>query len=256
MARSTRDNTLSTIRRADAWCHLTYGRCLTKATRPMLIEWLATYEHAPTRNHHLARLRSFFLWRDQRGARANPVANIIPIREPRRLPRPLAHEVAVAWAVASHSDPQAKLAIYLGLYGGLRISEIAGLAWSDIDLDSGTIRIIGKGDKERMLPIAPGLSPVLAEARSGGWLFPSPRGGHLHLASVRRLMYRALGDAHAGVPHQMRHTFATSLLRGGSDIRSVQVLLGHASLTSTQIYTEVLVEDTRPDVARLDFGVA
>ncbi|HEY8730238.1 MAG TPA: site-specific tyrosine recombinase XerD [Acidothermaceae bacterium] len=146
------------------------------------------------------------------------------------------------------------------LYGtGARISEAVGLDVDDIDLDNGVVRLLGKGSKERLVPLgtyarsaidrylAQG-RPRLSAGRDSGALFLNARGGRLS----RQSAWTALRDAatRAGLatgisPHTLRHSFATHLLDGGADVRVVQELLGHASVTTTQIYTLVTVERLR-----------
>ena len=137
-----------------------------------------------------------------------------------------------------------------------RVAELVGLDVDDIDRARGTARVLGKGDKERTVPLGrPALEavdawvaqgrPLLVTAASGPALLLGARGGRLGQRSVRTLVHRALGDVPGAPdlgPHGLRHTAATHLLEGGADLRSVQELLGHATLATTQIYTHVSVE--------------
>jgi integrase/recombinase XerD len=146
------------------------------------------------------------------------------------------------------------------LYGtGARISEAVGLDVDDIDLDNGVVRLLGKGSKERLVPVGTYARaaidhylrtgrPRLSTGRDSGALFLNARGGRLS----RQSAWTALRDAadRAGLasgisPHTLRHSFATHLLDGGADVRVVQELLGHASVTTTQIYTLVTVDRLR-----------
>ena len=149
------------------------------------------------------------------------------------------------------------LAIMELLYAsGIRVSELCGLDLDDLDRERRTIRVMGKGGKERVVPV--GLPaeraaarwirdgrPVLLAAGSGRALFLGARGRRLDPRAARRVVHARLG-AVPGVPdsgpHGLRHAAATHLLEGGADLRSVQEILGHASLASTQIYTHVSVE--------------
>jgi integrase/recombinase XerC len=140
--------------------------------------------------------------------------------------------------------------------GGLRVAELVGLDLDDIDGTRGTARVLGKGDKERTVPLGrPALEavdawvsrgrPQLVTPVSGPALLLGARGGRLGSRSVRTLVHRALRDVPGAPdlgPHGLRHTAATHLLEGGADLRSVQELLGHATLATTQIYTHVSVE--------------
>jgi integrase/recombinase XerC len=141
---------------------------------------------------------------------------------------------------------------------GIRVSELCGLDISDVDDDRHVLRVLGKGAKERTVPYGQPAKraldrwlrsgrPALATAASGGALLLGVRGGRLQPGTVRRIVdaaARAAGLPHTA-PHAVRHTTATHLLDGGADLRSVQELLGHASLASTQIYTHVSMERLR-----------
>jgi integrase/recombinase XerC len=135
---------------------------------------------------------------------------------------------------------------------GLRVSELTGLDWTDLDTDAETVRVLGKGRKERVVPVGrPALRALDAYRRAvaeRGWasasgpIFRNARGGRLTSRSVARLMERyvaASGTTAKATPHALRHTFATHLLGGGADLRAIQELLGHASLATTQRYTHV-----------------
>jgi len=139
---------------------------------------------------------------------------------------------------------------------GIRVSELCGLDIDDLDEGRNTVRVLGKGGRERTVPVGlPAVRavaawrragrPMLAGPGSGPALFLGARGGRLDPRTARRVVHARLA-AVAGVPdsgpHGLRHAAATHLLEGGADLRSVQELLGHASLASTQIYTHVSVE--------------
>lgn len=140
---------------------------------------------------------------------------------------------------------------------GARISEAAGLAVDDVDLAQGLVRLFGKGSKERVVPIyhlaaesvrsylATGRSALVREGRTTNSLFLSTRGNPMSADALRTVFERRVAKAHLDpslTPHAMRHTFATELLSGGADLRSVQELLGHESLATTQVYTHLSVE--------------
>ncbi len=132
------------------------------------------------------------------------------------------------------------------LYGsGLRVSEVCGLDRSDIDLDNARIRVIGKGDKERQVPLSePSVDALGRHLECGtsfrGPVFVNARDRRITPRDVRRILDKR--SAHPTHPHALRHTFATHLLDGGADLRTVQELLGHADLSTTQIYTHVSKE--------------
>ena len=131
---------------------------------------------------------------------------------------------------------------------GARVSEICGLDLKDIDYDRQTIRVIGKGSKERVIPIGrPAIAalekwlavrPQMANEKSGNALFLGARGKRIDQRQVREVVYKTIELG----PHALRHSAATHLLEGGADLRTVQEILGHASLSTTQIYTHVSAE--------------
>jgi integrase/recombinase XerC len=139
---------------------------------------------------------------------------------------------------------------------GIRVSELCGLDVGDIDDGRRTVRVLGKGNKERVVPIGVPAAravrrwqetgrPLLVAERSGAALFLGARGGRLDPRTARRVVHAriaAAGSVPDAGPHGLRHSAATHLLEGGADLRSVQEILGHASLSSTQIYTHVSVE--------------
>jgi integrase/recombinase XerD len=143
---------------------------------------------------------------------------------------------------------------------GLRASELTGLRVSDLDFRTGTVRCVGKGDKERLVPIGrralasleqylQSARPLLMRARGDAppvpFLFVNRRGGHLSRMTVWKTLSfygRKAGLRLKLTPHKMRHSFATHLLEGGADLRSVQLMLGHADISTTQIYTHVVEE--------------
>jgi integrase/recombinase XerC len=143
------------------------------------------------------------------------------------------------------------------LYGtGIRVSELVGLNLGDLDRARNTIRVIGKGDKERIVPIGqPALRAIdrwlnearteLSSSQSGEALFLGSRGKRIDPRVVRQVVYeamQALGSNKKMGPHALRHSAATHLLEGGADLRTVQEILGHSSLATTQIYTHVSEE--------------
>ncbi|MFS2295270.1 MAG: tyrosine recombinase XerC [Actinomadura sp.] len=149
------------------------------------------------------------------------------------------------------------LAVLELLYGtGVRVSELCGLDIDDLDTGRGTVRVNGKGNRERIVPMGEPAAraiqdwlragrPALAAENSGPALFLGTRGGRLHPTSARRIVHARIaevGEMPDLSPHGLRHSAATHLLEGGADLRSVQEILGHASLQTTQIYTHVSAE--------------
>ncbi|UZX03701.1 tyrosine recombinase XerC [Arthrobacter sp. CDRTa11] len=142
---------------------------------------------------------------------------------------------------------------------GLRVGELAGMDVDDLNPDRRTLRVIGKGNKERTVPYGVPAAvavddwlrrgrPALAKPHSGPALFLGSRGNRVDQRQVRAVvkeLFEALGDTSATGPHALRHTAATHLLDGGADLRAVQEILGHSSLATTQIYTHVSVDRLR-----------
>jgi integrase/recombinase XerD len=205
-----------------------------------------------------AAARSFFRHLQLLGARDdNPAAELSLPRRVRRLPRTLSiGEAERLIAAATGVAPRAlrDRALVELLYGaGIRVSEAVGLERGSVDLDDRLVRVVGKGGKERIVPVgrpaAEALRRYLArgrpflDRRHRPELFLNAKGGALTRAGVF-LILRKLADA-AGLdpgrvhPHLLRHSFATHLLEGGADLRSVQELLGHADLGTTELYTHV-----------------
>jgi len=211
-------------------------------------------------NRRLAALRSFLRYlRARRWLEADPTAELKAAREGRRLPRhvpeePLVHLLDGPW----EDSPRGKRdrAILELFYGtGIRLSELVGLDRESVDLRHGTLRVLGKGNKERVVVFGEktrqALEIHLASLRGsrppGGPLFPGRR-GRLHGRTVQRIVGRhlsRLSRAGGRSPHALRHSFATHMLDRGADLRAIQELLGHASLATTQIYTHVSIETMR-----------
>jgi integrase/recombinase XerD len=213
----------------------------------------------------LASVRNFHRFLLQEGeAVADPAGGVVRPKVPRTLPRSLSVEDVAAILAAPPGDLAGlrDRAVLEVMYGaGLRVSEVSGLDVDDVDLEEGSVKVFGKGSKERLVPlgrygvdaVAAYLSrsrPALARVRTGSALFLNQGGGRLSRQGVHRILKAAV--RRAGIetrvtPHMLRHSFATHLLEGGADIRVVQELLGHASLTTTQIYTLVTGQRLREE---------
>lgn len=228
--------------------------------------WLASLRaegHARTSIvRRLSALRTFFAFLVREGlAEANPARGVATPRTEKHLPVTLSVPEAAAVVEAPPLDTELGLrdrALLELLYAtGLRVSELVGLSLPDVDLPGRQVRTIGKGRKERIVPFGekaaealaawlPARLALLAGRRVRGEpLFLNARGGRLTDRSVRRVLLSALAAAevarHAS-PHALRHSFATHLLSAGADLRTIQELLGHASLATTQKYTHLDVE--------------
>jgi len=195
----------------------------------------------------------------------DPAGAVAPPKAPKRLPKAISvTDVERLLAAASVGNPPAALrnrAIVEVLYGaGARISEAVGLDVDDIDLEQGSVRLLGKGSKERIVPLGSYAREAVTEytvrarpsmalkGKGTPALFLNQRGGRLSRQSAWKAIHAAAERADLGgkvSPHTLRHSFATHLLDGGADVRVVQELLGHASVTTTQIYTMVTVQRLR-----------
>lgn len=206
----------------------------------------------------LAALRSFYRHELLIGARPdNPAAAIASPRRIRRLPRTLsAAEAERLVDAAAGTTPRGlrDAALVELLYGsGLRVSEAVGLERGAVDLDERLVRCTGKGGKERIVPIGRRAADALRryvargrpylDRRHRSELFLNAKGGPLTRAGafliLRRLAAKAGLEPERVHPHLLRHSFATHLLEGGADLRSVQEMLGHADLATTELYTHV-----------------
>jgi integrase/recombinase XerC len=215
---------------------------------------------ASTRNRRLAALRCFFRFRVRARARgADPSESLPGPRGERHIPRPLAAAECEELIEARDAERDALLeardrALLDVLYGGgLRVGEAVGLDVRDYDRHRRELRVRGKGDKERVVPL-PGQAHASLDAYlalrerpglSGEPMFLRARGGRLSDRWVREMLRRRLnasGVSRRATPHTLRHSYATHLLDADVDLRSIQELLGHARLSTTQRYTHVSAE--------------
>lgn len=209
----------------------------------------------------LASLRSFFQYWVKKGAITNnPGKDVSSPKVPRRLPNFLSIDEIFKLLEGPKGTGALAMrdrAILELLYAsGLRVSELVGLDTDQIDFSEGVVRIVGKGDKERVVPVGSkakealqkylGIRETLTDdAAKTKAIFVNRRGGRLTPRSVERLIQKYIkvcGINKKVTPHVIRHTFATHLLNAGADLRGIQELLGHASLSTTQKYTHVSVD--------------
>lgn len=205
---------------------------------------------------HLSSIRSFFGHGCRMGwFKANPALGARSPRRGRPLPRALSEEEMLA-VIKSSAQGGGKRGIRLIamvelLYGGgLRAAEALGIDWADLDLGGGFVRVRGKGSKERMIPLGKGACDALRELHGLAGPGNSPKHPVFTSRLGTRLSQRQVAKDFAFItgnsgldkrvtPHMLRHSFATHLLERGADLRSVQELLGHSRLTTTEIYTKV-----------------
>lgn len=237
-----------------------------------LRSWLAALDAAGASRATLARrsatTRGFFSWAFRTGAIAqNPAQRLVAPKRNKALPDVLRQDQAtalldVAAVAADDADPvhlRDRAILELLYASGIRVSELVGLDVDDVDRRDLVMRVVGKGDKERTVPFGrPALEaveawleagrPQLVVAGSGPAMFLGARGRRVDPRVVREVVHRLLGETPGAPdlgPHGLRHSAATHLVEGGADIRLVQELLGHASLSTTQVYTHVSVERLR-----------
>jgi integrase/recombinase XerC len=239
------------------------GRVSQADLRAWLAQLAAAGLAAPSRARALSAVRGFFRFLARTGGPENPAAAALAAPR-RRAPVPRALRVAEARAVTEEISADAEpwvaardAAIAALLYGaGLRIAEALSLTRAEAPLPAGDggceagLRVRGKGAKERVVPVLPAVREAVARylalcphrlGRSDP-LFVGVRGGALNQRQVRAAMItlrRTLGLPEHATPHALRHSFATHLLESGADLRAIQDLLGHASLSTTQRYTAV-----------------
>ena len=244
-----------------------FGQALTqRSIRSWLADTLASGGARSTIARHTAAIRNFTAWAVREQILANdPAAALTSPRADQRLPTPLDESeactlinLARAEAVDGSAAQMRAWAILELTYAcGLRVSEVCALNVSSLNREALTVRVLGKGKKERVVPYGPPARealdhwlvrgrPQLVTQSSGEALFLGDRGGRIDPRVVRSMVHRMATKAgvHDVAPHGLRHSTATHLLQGGADLRAVQEMLGHASLSTTQRYTHV-------DTARL-----
>lgn len=238
---------------------------------------LAKSEHwdRQTLRLHFSGLRTFYKYLRRQGlAETNPIAGVVLPKPAQKLPKFLTvaqmtqllaspGELLSAGQIDDFTASRDQLALELLYGGGLRVSELVSLNYGQIDRENGVARVLGKGRKERLCPLGQTAMRALANfetlcaAREIAPRPDSPEGGHasapilvdatgsrLGVRAIQLMIKRHL--AHAGLPqdlspHKVRHSFATHMLDAGADLRTVQELLGHASLGTTQVYTHLSV---------------
>ncbi|HJY87984.1 MAG TPA: site-specific tyrosine recombinase XerD [Candidatus Acidoferrales bacterium] len=248
------------------------GRCgsgLETVRREEIVDFLASLyrQKLDSRSvaRHLVTLRNFFKFALREGAvRADPTLNLDSPKLRKSLPSYL--RVDEIERLLELPDPRTTLgardkALLELLYStGLRVSEAVGLRVGDLEMQMGCLRCLGKGNKERLVPVGrralaavehylrearPELLRARRRAAPGPYLFVNRQGGQLSRVGMWKILAsygRRAGLRSKLTPHKLRHSFATHLLEGGADLRSVQLMLGHADISTTQIYTHVVEE--------------
>jgi integrase/recombinase XerC len=208
-----------------------------------------------TASRRLASLRSFFRFLHREGyVSRNPAKLVSSPRLPKKLPRFLSVDEVFSLVEKPGGDgflpARDRALMELAYSSGLRVSELEGVSTPDVHMDEGLVRVRGKGKKERMVPVGgKALESLRTYLRERNRRYPaekafflSSRGRRLTSRSIRRIVQkysRMLALSGRVTPHTLRHTFATHLLHGGADLRVIQELLGHSSLSTTQKYTHL-----------------
>jgi integrase/recombinase XerD len=240
------------------------GRDLLAASEADLQRYFAATfaaSRASTANRRLATLRRFYRWALREGMiERDPTLRLVSAKAPPRFPKSLTEEQVEALLAAP--DPGSDLglrdrAMLELLYAtGLRVTELVGLKLIEVSLADGLVRVTGKGQKERVVPVGEEARlwleryagqgrPALLRGRSADALFVTRQGKSMSRQMFWKLIRRYALQADIGAPlspHGLRHAFATHLLNHGADLRVVQMLLGHADISTTQIYTHVARE--------------
>jgi len=249
-----------------AWSAWLGDRGLLSATRSDVEGWLADQFRAKAKASSVARrlsaVKRFYRLQLERAAvREDPTLRVRAPRKPRRLPKLLSEKHVEALLAAADVDTVLGLrdrAMLETLYAtGLRVSELVGLKIAQVSLDVGVVRVIGKGSKERLVPLGDEAASWIERYRKSARveLAGTAKSDHMFLTArhgpltrqgfwllVKRYARRAGIPAASLSPHVLRHAFATHLLNHGADLRVVQLLLGHADITTTTIYTHVARE--------------
>ncbi|MCX8007743.1 MAG: tyrosine recombinase [Coriobacteriia bacterium] len=249
------------------WCEraaLTVGEVRRRDLRSYLAELAAARYAKTTVARKQSALRSFYAYLTQSGLVSHdPAAAMSSVRLPDRLPASVPPDVIERLLslpdVTTPRGLRDRAILELAYATGARVSEISGLDVADVDLAAGQVRLFGKGSKERIVPIhrlAADLlraylrdaRPKLLAGRISDALFVGRSGHRFSTNSIRRMMARYLAQtaSDTGItPHDLRHAFATHMLEAGADLRTVQELLGHIALSTTQIYTHVSIRRLR-----------
>lgn len=243
----------------------TYGETVpTDISTPMIRSWLAELKkagvHSRSINRKLSTLRSWFKYlRVQKNISNNPLHKIVAPKSGKRLPvfverEPMERLLYQIDFPDSFEGMTGRLLIEVLYHTGMRRSELIGLKKSDIDWSGENIKVLGKGNKERIIPVNSKLLKnikVYLETREkfpGNTLFVTNKGRELYPKYVYRIVNRWLNmvtTLEKKSPHVLRHSFATHLVNNGADLNAVKELLGHASLAATQIYTHNTIEQLK-----------
>lgn len=230
------------------------GEPITGFTADALRYWQAGFANANTRSTYDARLRAWHAFALAEGyIEHDPMATMRRPRRPKGIPHPVP-QLGLFQVLNSDLEPRTRVMVKLGAYAGARVGEMSRVCGEHVDAGAGSLRILGKGGRLRVVPLHPQLQAEAEWLPTAGPWFPS-RGGRTpaltpHTISIR--IGAAMAAVHVpGGAHSLRHFFATQLLENGATLREVQELLGHSSVSSTEVYTAVSPSRLRAAVLRL-----
>lgn len=231
----------------------------TSAGTEHVAAWLAGGDWSATsRATYYSYLKAWFTWLQIQEIRDdNPMVKIPAPRTPRHRPRPVGDQ-HLAGLLRGRMRSRTRAMIMLAALQGLRVHEIAKLRGEDIDRIGGTLRVDGKGGTVDHLPLHPLIAELADKMPASGWWFPTTaaakdRSGHVRSKSVSTVIGAEMRRAGVpGTPHSLRHWFGTTLVDSDVDLRTTQELLRHASLATTQIYTQVSAERRVAGIRSLD----
>lgn len=221
----------------------------TSCTPMDVARWMASHDNwgPSTMCTYFSYLQAWHRWLMRMDYRTDdPMVKLAPPRRPDRAPRPVS-DADLQTLLATRMNARTRVMILLGALAGLRTGEIARVSGSDISDDR--IYVLGKGSKLAWVPLHPLLAEIATTMPARHWWFPANSrrpGEHVHPKAVSMIIGNAMRRAGcAGTPHSLRHWFATQLLAGGADLRTVQELMRHKNLQTTQVYTQI------PDARRV-----
>jgi integrase/recombinase XerD len=222
-----------------------------------VIGWLNSHGEwsRSTSGAYFSMLHAWFAWLVARGYRPdNPMAELQAPARPRGEPRPLS-DAELQHLLGTRMHHRTRVMIYLAALAGLRVAEIARVKGSDVDVSRRVIWVCGKGSSKNTVPLHPLLVATASTMPRAGWWFPSENDPSKPVlaVSVSQVISRVMRRAGvSGTPHALRHWYGTSLLAAGADLRTVQACLRHASVATTQIYTQVPDDRRHEAIAALN----
>lgn len=223
-------------------------------TTAALTAYLAGHRNANTRATYYRGLAAFHAWMLRHGHRGDdPMAAIKPPRVPRGVPHPVTN-AGMERLLSTRLHKRTSVMILLGAYQGLRVHEIAKVRGEDIDFDERTLRVVGKGGVDAVLPLHKMVAAAAAGMPRRGWWFPSyaDKRRPIHASSVSLTISKAMERAGVGgSAHALRHWYATQLLRSGADAVTAQQLMRHSSLATLAVYAKVDFSQMRAAADRL-----